>query len=228
MTFRPKNDLELDQLDDDDLVEYVVAARRAGETGTYRDAVAILVYRREGQFYGIARSKVPTDADANDIVYEALLGIIKGSFDGERTDQFFAWAFRILRNKIADFHRKSRPKTVSLDDLGKNDLKGYELVGSEDGDFTEMVDLIVLWEDALARESERDARIVELRKDGSPAKEVIEILIEEGVDGAGEVTVANVNTIFSRFKKKNRPIFEGDPELDLDGDPGNDSDEQQS
>lgn len=227
MTFRPKNDLELDQLDDDALVAYVVAARRAGQAEAFQEAVAVLVYRRERQFFWIARSKVPTDGDAEDIVYEAFFGIIRGSFDGERTDQFFAWAFRILRNKIADFHRKARLQTVSLDDLGRDDLNGYELVGSEDGDFTEVVDLMLLWEAALAGESERDARIVELRKDGSPAREVIEILIEEGVDGAGEVTVANVNTIFSRFKKKNRPIFEGDPELDHDGGPGNDSDAQQ-
>jgi RNA polymerase sigma factor (sigma-70 family) len=228
LTFRPKNDLELDQLDDDDLVQYVVAAREAGDADAFRNGVAMLVYRRERQFFWIARKKVPTDSDADEIVYEAFLGIIRGSFDGERTDQFFAWAFRILRNKIADFHRRKRLPSVSLDEFGKGGANGYEMVGSEDGDFTEVVDLMVLWESALARESVRDARIIELRKDGSPAKEVIEILIEEGVDGAGEVTVANVNTIFSRFKKKNRPIFEGDPELDLDEGPGDDSDAQQS
>lgn len=227
MTFRPKNDLELDQLDDDDLVQYVVAARGAGATEAFRDAIAVLVYRRERQFFWIARSKVPTDGDAEDIVYEAFLGIIKGSFDGERTDQFFAWAFRILRNKIADFHRKGRLQTVSIEQLGGEETNGYELVGSHDGDFTEVVDLIDLWETALAGESERDARIVELRKDGYPARDVIEILIEEGMDGSGELTVANVNTIFSRFKKKNRPIFVGDPEADSDMDPGTDTDAEQ-
>lgn len=228
MDFRPKNDLELDQLGDDDLVQYVVEAREAGADDAYREAVAMLVYRREGQFFGIARSKVPTNSDAEEIVYEAFLGVIKGSFDGERTDQFFAWAFRILRNKIADFHRKKKLPTTSLDGFGGKETNGYEIVGSIDGDFTDMVELIELWESALAEESERDARIVELRKDGYPAKQVIEILIEEGLDGAGDLTVANVNTILSRFKKKNRPIFVGDPDLDFDEGPEEETDEQQS
>jgi hypothetical protein len=66
------------------------------------------------------------------------------------------------------------------------------------------------WGKVIAEMSPRNVEIVRLRAQGYSAKEVIELMQNDGIDGADELTVANVNQVYSRFKRDSRDSLAGD------------------
>ena len=214
MAFRPKNESELDQLDDDDLVEYIVAARGAGETEEFVRATGILVYRRYEVMiaYTMKDDKINSIQDAEDIVGQAIANAIAPSFEGGSAGEFFSRLWTILDRRIVDFHRKRMrtPDASSLDAYDGDKPDPYEVTPSGGGDFVNGVWIRDGWGRAIAGLSERNLEIVRLRAQGYSAKEVIERMREDGIDGAAELTVENVNQVYSRFRKDSRESLTGE------------------
>lgn len=212
MAFRRKNEPELDQLDDDALVEYIVSAREADETGEFVKATGILVYRRYEVMLSYTLKVIDGRHDAEDVVGQAIAHAIAPSFRGGSAGEFFSRLWTILDRRIADFHRKQgrTPKHSSLDQYDAERPDPYDVTPSRDGDFVDGLAIRSVWELAVSELSERNLEIVVLRAQGYSAKEVIARMRRDGFDGADELTVANVNQVFSRFMKDSREPLTGD------------------
>jgi RNA polymerase sigma-70 factor (ECF subfamily) len=87
-----------------------------------RALVGVLITDR-ARFVRLARLRVPTEADAEDVVQRALLRAAERSESLEAPAQARAWFYRILHRAIADHHRSRRadplriPASADLDEI---------------------------------------------------------------------------------------------------------------
>lgn len=220
---------------------YVVEARSEGATDEYESALAVLVFRWEGIFHRRALGRIgqyckdsgylSAASEAEEIVLETFKGIFQGvdRFEGAAAGQFHKWVQTILDRRVVDWFRSKSndPKVISYDGSRNQDgeeVGMYEIVGDGEVDVEMTVELRILWDEAIAAESERDAMVVGLKAEGFPSAEVAAIIEEEGLDGGEGMSTDNVDTIYSRFKKKNRELFLEEAELGVaeQGDEGED------
>lgn len=93
---------------------------------------------------GYIRSKVGSFEDAEDILQDVFVKALNGFSLTQPIDNMASWLFTIAKNKIIDWYRKKRLKTVSLykemDDVSLIDLIKAEGIGIEQ----EMIRNIVL------------------------------------------------------------------------------------
>ena len=220
---------------------YVVEARTEGAAGEYESALAVLIFRWEGIFHRRVIRRIGqycTDSgylsaasEAEEIVLETFKDVFRGvdRFEGAAAGQFHKWVQTILDRRVVDWFRSrsNDPQVVSYDGSRNQDgeeVGMYEVVGDGEVDVEMTVELRILWEEALAAESERDAMVVELKAEGLPSADVAAIIEEEGLDGGEGMSTDNVDTIYSRFRKKNRELFLEEAELGVaeSGDEGED------
>jgi RNA polymerase sigma-70 factor (ECF subfamily) len=65
------------------------------------------------RFVRLARRRLPTDADAEDVVQRAMIRAADRAGSLGDPERLRAWFGRILRRGIADFHRSRRPEDAS-------------------------------------------------------------------------------------------------------------------
>jgi RNA polymerase sigma factor (sigma-70 family) len=208
LKFRSKNESELRNLDDDELVDYMVKARDRGHDAEVRLAAWILVGGRYRQILALVRQKVRDYHDAEDITQTVIEQAVKARFDGIHTGQFFSMVVTIRKRRVADYLEKKarQPALESPEPDGSDPYSGL----STGDDFEAGVDLTLLCEDLLDECSERDRMVIQLRIQGHAAKEVAEAVSASGVDGSDGLTSLNCDTIYSRFRKKLRLTLEHD------------------
>jgi DNA-directed RNA polymerase specialized sigma24 family protein len=236
LPIRRKTQDQLAALDDDGLMAYVVEARSEGETEQYESALGVLVFRWERTFLNRASRKIGEScrrsgylsiaSEAEEIVLETFKDVFRGvdRFEGEAAGQFHKWVQTILDRRVADWFRSrsNEPKVDSYDGArnGDGEVVGmYEIVGDGEIDVEMTVELRILWDEALAAESERDAAVVVLKAQGYSAADVAAIIQEEGLDDGEGMSTDNVDTIYSRFRSKNRGLFLEEAEIEV-GEPG--------
>ena len=200
-SFTPKSENELDLLGDDALIDYVRAARDAGQSAAGTVALGILVF---GHWANVTRRvalKVPA-RDVEDVAGEVITSAIRSAFDGVSVGEFHVWLGVITRRRIADYHRarENDPTIVPLPGGGDADEPtGPELAGMSEEGYVEVQDTI---ERVLARLSDDHRRVVELLVfDGFSAREAA-----EQVPG---MTEANAHQVVSRFRKALRAELQG-------------------
>jgi len=203
--FRPKNDSELERLDEDSLFAYMVEARDAGETVEARRAAGRLCFGRERQIRARIRMDVDIEADVDDLTATVLEQAIRARFQGDHPGQFFSLVKTIRKRRVADYLESQNERKRLQESL--TSAEGEDRDVPVNG---ERVDLLLALEECLATESERNRMIVELRIDGYRAREVAEQVRESGIDG--DMTPANVDQIFARFKRDNRTALLADEE----------------
>ncbi len=99
-------------LDDADI--YLIDAVRDGDQSAWRDVIE----RYEGRLLSFARRMLAQPSDAEDIVQETFLGLLRSlpTYDRERSLE--TYLFAILRNKLHDhFRRTGRKQRQSLEAL---------------------------------------------------------------------------------------------------------------
>ena len=200
--FRELPEHELAKRPDEELIEYLRAARTAGNERALRAALAVLVHGYLPIMERRAALKVPTWADAEDIAADAMESALKSAFDGESVGEFRNWINRILLRRIADFHRRRE---------GKPEL-GPLLTGDEDDEkvWGEVLSvefagvpvdahraLKVAWDEL----SEQHQHVVEQRI-------FADLTTAEVAEQTGE-SKANVDQIVSRFRKRVRELLNG-------------------
>lgn len=79
-----------------------------------RQAIAQLYDGLFPGVYAYTRLRLPTTADAEDIVSETFLAVVNRlpHFQWENTGSFRAWVFQIARNHIANFYRRKEPNVT--------------------------------------------------------------------------------------------------------------------
>lgn len=193
----------LERLSDEALVEYVAAARAAGDRETAKDAMGILAYGWEDRIRAWVAAKVPTQ-DVDDVIVEAQASITNAGFDGKVIGQFGAFVRTITKRRIADYFRvaERHGPTVQVE-VGREHADETTHQVSEE-DETGFVVLIALVEIVLAEQSPLHRKVIRLYGpdvagfQNLPAGEV-KARIES--DGSGDtVSVDNVAKIWSRFR----------------------------
>lgn len=86
-----------------------------------RENITQTVKENSGGLFRFIRSKVPTTADAEDILQEVWYRFTS-VVDTEPIEQASAWLFRVARNRITDRYRKK--KEESIEDLAYVDEEG--------------------------------------------------------------------------------------------------------
>ena len=164
----------------------------AGDEG----AAAELVRAHSGEMFGYARKLVGDATLAEDVLQEALLGILKSieRFDGRVSLR--AWSYGILRHKIVDALRKrGREPLVSGSDPEGDQYRedGHwkdDVTHSPWNENAEVVDVVRKCMDTLPH-NQREALFLRAM-DGLPAKEVAEVL---------EMSYANLRQVLHRARQ---------------------------
>jgi RNA polymerase sigma factor (sigma-70 family) len=201
--FRELPEHHLSELSDEQLIDYLRAARAAGRHDAMKAAVAVLVYGYHETLRNRARLKLP-DADAEDVVSETMASAIVSAFGGSSVGEFKSWLHTILSRRIADYHdaRSRVPKTTALpsEHEREDEVWGQEPAVEFEGDALHARDLLC---QAYAElENDRHRRVIDLYVFGPhTAAETAELV----GDGMSE---ANVHQISSRFQKRVRELLE--------------------
>ena len=150
-----------------------------------------------GAAYGLARYLTRNDADAEDIVQEAMLRALRhfAGFRGAGAGQSRAWVLAIVRNTAHSWRRRHRPEAA--------ELEFDEAVHSE----------TVAGKDPGSELARGDARATLARAlDGLPhdLREVIVLRELEGLSykEIGEVMEVPVGTVMSRLSRARRRLQE--------------------
>lgn len=195
--FRERPERELQLLSDDELIAYVRAAAAAGSTDAAKSALAILVHGHMDNVRRRVAMKVPA-IDADDVAGNAMVSAIASAFNGQSAGEFHAWLNRIVKRRIADYHRKGRLDVVPIPDPGDDEQWGDEPSVEPEG---EAIDLERAVDGVFSELSDEHARVVDLYVfDDLPAAEVA-----ARVEG---MTEQNVHQIASRFRKRLRELLE--------------------
>lgn len=202
MIFRPRNENELALLPAEEIVEYAVAARDAGDAAEFERAVQVCIFVLRPRIEAMVSLKITDATDADQVVGEILTDAIRSAatISGSYFGEFFNWVRTITQRRVADFYArpKSGVRQVSIGPGGDED-RSAEVDLAEDDRQYEAVLIEVLIERLLESRSALHIEVIRRRRRGEPSKGIAAVLSEGGSDG--EMTPANVDQIFSRFRK---------------------------
>jgi RNA polymerase sigma factor (sigma-70 family) len=190
-------------LGDEDLVDYLRAAREAGRHDAMKPAVAMLVYGYWDTLVNRARLKLRTEADAEEVAAEAMASATASAFDGRSVGEFRSWLHTILSRRIADWWEAREQKldktTLPSEHLGDEEVWGREPSVGFEGDALFAQECIQQAYEDL--EDDRHRRVVDLYVFGPhPAAEAASL-------AGGGMTEANVHQIASRFGRRVKELL---------------------
>jgi RNA polymerase sigma factor (sigma-70 family) len=152
-------------------------------------AQAVKEYGRA--LFGFVRSRVPTDADAEDLVQDVWVQL--GSQpEVEAIEQMSGWLFRVARNKITDRYRKR--KTTPLGDLeyeNEDGSIGFRAILAADDQDPDLGELKrIFWDELMAALDELPTG----QREVFVLNEIEEVTLQEIADRTGKP----LKTIISR------------------------------
>jgi len=208
VTFREKPDYELDKLSDEELIAYVVAARRAGNDAAAKLGLGIFAHRNFDLLVGRARAKpYISQADAEDIAGQVIEAAFKAAFNGQFYGEAMAFLSRVLFNKVNDFYRKLHFTDSLPEDQDPEDRKGPAVATVEDE--TDVVDLFDVVERRSALLSPEHRLVVDLFVfDGHDAIETAAKVNKAFRELNPPMSDQNVHKIASRYRKDLRSDLE--------------------
>jgi len=198
--FRERSELELTDLSDEQLIDYIRAARAAGRGDAVTLALRILVF---GYLENIERRvalKVP-DRDVSEVAARAMESALKAAFDEESVGQFRSWLNTITSRRIADYHR-DREDDPRFDPLPNEDEGDDEVWGEIAGREYEGV--------RLDAEQAIQTAFGELSADHQAIVDAYIFADQPAADvaRARDTTEANVHQVASRFRKRLRELLD--------------------
>jgi RNA polymerase sigma factor (sigma-70 family) len=204
---RSLTDDELDGLSDEQLLERISEARSAGALDDAKRALAILVWRHYANVERRVRLRVPT-ADVEDVAMEAVVSAIRSTLAGTSIGEFRAWLNRIVRRRIADYHRRPEVDTTVLPEEHAESDEVWGQAGAVD-DPTADVDVQSVIDQALDTLSPHHRAVVELYvfedRSGADAAAAVNARFPELNPPMSE---NNVQQIASRFRAELRRLLE--------------------
>lgn len=147
--------------------------------------------------YGLARYLMRNDADADDVVQEALLRALRyfGGFRGEGASQSRAWVLAIVRNMANTWRRRRYPEAsaTEFDETIHSEATAGEDPGSE-----------------LARRDSQETLAQALDRLPRDLREVIVLREIEGLSykEIGEVVDVPIGTVMSRLSRARKRLQE--------------------
>jgi RNA polymerase sigma factor (sigma-70 family) len=214
--FRRLDESALARLDDDQLVGYAVAARRAEDHEAEECALQIFAFGMESRILAFVRTELGSHGDdaieevAARALQDAIVSIRK--LDGTSAGEARSFVMTIAARRIVDYHRRGRLDTEPLEtEFGDEESLRREIADSSAEGETEAVVLRVLIEEALGELGESHRLVVELSLlRGHSAKETA-ARVNSRNDGRSDDSMSeqNVHKIVSRFRKSLQQRIEG-------------------
>lgn len=211
--FQPLPIHRLERLADRELIDYVGAARRAGDSAAERSAIGYLAFAFEPTIKAWVRRRTPA-ADVDDVVMEVFESVIDASFHGKVLGEFGSFLRTICERRVADNLRR-RGRRLDADPM-PSEHEGDEAVwgtGPSVGDETGRIALRDALERVLATRNPLHQQVIRLYGSGVDGFEDLSAgAVSARIEAAGtgeRVTVDNVAKIWSRFI--------GDVRRELDG-----------
>lgn len=205
--FRPLADVGIAALSDEQILEYVIAARERGELRHATRALQILVWGyRDIMSVRVAR-KVPVH-DVQDVADAALLRAVAsalrpGAFVGGSMGEFRSWAHTVVDRQVADYWRKqerSVTETALPDEhQGEDDVQPTVAITPDAAATVDVQAVIDQARDELGVDHRRavDLHVFESRSAREAATTV----------GNG-MSEGNVHQIATRFRRRMRELLE--------------------
>ena len=207
LSFREKKDFELDKLPDEELIGYVIAARRAENGSAAKLGLGIFAYRRYDDLVWRAKGKLPEGADAEDLAARVIEGVFRAAFRGEHFGEAVSLINRVFHNKIADFYRKHE-RTEQLPE-DSEDADHWRPDAATTGDRTAEYEIQELARERYESLSPHHKLVVDLFVlDGYDAVETAEKVNNEFPELHPPMSDQNVHKIASRFRKDLRGDLE--------------------
>jgi RNA polymerase sigma factor (sigma-70 family) len=208
--FRPIPHEQLNDLSDEDLIAYVLAARATNAIAEARAAIQILVYGYRKDIARKVRLRMKEHA-VDEVADMALIRAVavKTPFTGESVGQFRSWLWTIVDRTIADWYRAAerRPQETALPEEHEGNEGVWGPVFAVEHDLTEGIHARACFERVMNTLNDNHRRIIEL------------YLLEDGdarctaeETGASE---ANVYQVAKRFKTALRRCLEEDGDTSL-------------
>jgi DNA-directed RNA polymerase specialized sigma24 family protein len=192
-------------LGDDELIDYLRAARSAGRQEAMKPALAILVFGYWDILVSRARLRLP-ESDVEDVAAEAAASAIASAFDGRSVGELRSWMHTILSRRIADYYeaRTRRPQTTPLasEHGGVDEVWGAEPAEPFEGDALFASECLGQAYDEL--EDERHRRTIDLYVYGPLSATAT------AAEVGGGMTEANVHQVASRFQRRFRELMDDD------------------
>lgn len=216
--FEPLPEGRLAALPNAKLVDYIGAAREAGDMAQARKASGILAFAFEPTIRAWVRRDMGSrgDEDVEDVVMDVLASVVHSSFDGKVVGEFGSFLKTITRRRVVDHFRRSerhgRDAPLPNEHLGQEELWGDELGNPDDTDSVARRDAV---ERVLATRNAMHTKVIRLYGPGYLG--FCDLTAEEAADeicndeSGDSVTEGNVHQIWKRFKTDLAR------ELDLDG-----------
>lgn len=207
--FHHRTDAELAALEDEPLLAWVVACRKAGEIEAATLAAQVLVYRYERRVHGYIATRLRSRGPeaCREVAEQALFDAIRSaeSFKGESIRQFGSWLFTIALRRRDDYLRKGRLEQVSYEEM-------LEWLAEQpsDADETGSVEVKDVIDAVLASRSASHRLVLELSLFGDMASRdaAAEYNRQNEATGGDPMTAENVDKIKSRFRRDLRAALE--------------------
>ena len=196
--FRELREHELSALTDEQLIAYIIQARRLGLFDAMTVAMRVLAFGYWDIIVARVALKVPT-GDVEDVASAALESAMEVAFEGSSTGEFRALLHTIIQRRIADYHRRKegKPGLVPFPDPGDEDAWGDEPAVDPD---LGVIGAEQIVEQALSELSDVHRKCIELNVFADlPADEVAKQL---------DLSAQNVHQIKARFKKRVRELLD--------------------
>ena len=161
-------------------------------TTKQRDKTVTAAVRAYGKrLFGFIRKRVPTNAEAEDILQEVWYQLSR-VVDVDAIEQMSSWLFQVARNKVTDSYRKQRPDLLE-DQTYEDDEGALQLMDilTAESPTPEMENLKeIFWEELFGALDE----LPEKQRDVFVWNELEDQTFQEIADRTGE----NIKTLISR------------------------------
>lgn len=178
-----------------------MAARDAGEMEEFRAGTAAFIWARQPMVKGLVARKISDRQLREEVVNEVLVSALESthSLRASHTGEFVNWLKTIVHCRCVDAIKKQKRKErheFAADARPDGEDDGWVFEIADLSDEQDAVATIELVGELLASRSTVHRRAIELKMDGYPSTEISEMLADQG-----GISPANVDQVFSRFRK---------------------------
>jgi RNA polymerase sigma factor (sigma-70 family) len=205
LIFEPKNSYELQKLQDEALIEHLVAARDADDDEQMASAVSIVCFKYTPRIRAMALAKGIKGQHLEDLVQGVFESSIKSAagFTGSHVGDVVNWIKTITRFRIADYH-KALERVSDTDSIDIGGEAGSFTIEPSEPEATSASPTRIMLYELLAELPKPHRAVVICRLAGFKSKEVASMVNSESTIDETEMTPANVDQIYSRFRTELR------------------------
>jgi RNA polymerase sigma factor (sigma-70 family) len=214
--FRQLGEAKLAELSDEELIEYVLAARGAGDQPAATLALQIFASGMEARVRAFVANRLDSHGDVviEEVAERTLADAIRsiGTLRGASAGEACAFVYKIAHLRVIDFHRSGRVSTTPLEvDWGDGPQLHPEVAAAGVDGEADAIDTTLVIRECLDDLREDHRAVVELSVfEGRSARETAEE-VNSRFDGRFDDSMSeqNVHQIASRFRKDLRERLEG-------------------